>query len=139
LERSAIASPATWLQGRERIKTDNIRLIHELRMPTRELGRRIVEAGGFDEIDDFAMLLQDEWPALLDAPTSMLATVRERRAEYDNVLTREPQFVFVGQADAPSAILDSHDPSALEPGDILIRRFLRRVNQCGRRNGRSNR
>ena len=151
---AAIASSAAWLPGRERTKTNNIRLIHELRMPMRELGRRIVQVGGFDEIEDFAMVMQDEWPALLADPSSMLATVRERRAEYDDLLTREPQFVFVGQADPPSTwrvkgedvpeqlatgdslqglpgcpgsaegrarvILDSHDPSALEPGDILV-------------------
>lgn len=151
---AAIASCAAWLPGRERTKTNNIRLIHELRMPMRELGRRIVAAGGFDEIEDFAMVMQDEWPALLADPSSMLETVRERRAEYDGLLAREPQFVFVGEADPPSTwrvkgedvpdqltsgdtlqglpgcpgsaegrarvILDSHDPSALEPGDILI-------------------
>lgn len=151
---AAIASSAAWLPGRERTKTNNIRLIHELRMPMRELGRRIVQAGGFDEIEDFAMIIDDEWPALLADPSSMLNTVRERRAEYDDLLTREPQFVFVGEADPPSTwrvkgedapdrltngdtlqglpgcpgsaegrarvILDSHDPSALEPGDILV-------------------
>ncbi len=151
---AAIASSAAWLPGRERTKTNNIRLVHELRMPMRELGRRIVEAGGFDEVEDFAMVLDDEWSALLADPASMLETVRERRAEYDELLTREPQFVFVGEADPPSTwrvkgedapdrlttgdvlqglpgcpgsaegrarvILDSHDPSALEPGDILI-------------------
>lgn len=151
---AAIASSAAWLPGRERTKTNNIRLIHELRMPMRELGRRMVEAGGFDEIEDFAMVMQDEWPALLADPTSMLETVRERRAEYDDLLTREPQFVFVGEADPPSTwrvkgedapdrlatgdtlqglpgcpgsaegrarvILDSHDPSALDPGDVLV-------------------
>jgi len=151
---AAIASSAAWLPGRERTKTNNIRLIHELRMPMRELGRRIVAAGGFDEIEDFAMIMEDEWPALLADPASMLETVRERRTEYEDLLTREPQFVFVGQADPPSTwrvkgedapeqlatgdtlqglpgcpgsaegrarvILDSHDPSALEPGDILV-------------------
>lgn len=151
---AAIASSAAWLPGRERTKTNNIRLVHEMRMPMRELGRRIVEAGGFDEIEDFAMVLSDEWSGLLEDPTSMLDTVRERRAEYDDLLTREPPFVFVGEADPPATwrvkgedapdrlttgdtlqglpgcpgsaegrarvVLDSHDPSALEPGDILV-------------------
>jgi rifampicin phosphotransferase len=151
---AAIASSAAWLPGRERSKTNNIRFIHELRVALRELGRRIVEAGGFDEIEDFAMVQEDEWPALLAAPTSMLNIVRQRRAEYGDLLTREPPFVFDGHPEPPSAwrikgedvpdklvagdmlqgmpgcpgsaegrarvILDSHNPVALEPGDILI-------------------
>jgi len=151
---AAIASLAAWLPGRERTKTNNIRLVHELRMPMRELGRRLVEAGAFDEIEDFGMLLRDEYPALLADPTSMLATIRERRADYEDLLTREAQFVFVGVPDPPSTwrvkgadtaqqlqvgevlqglpgcpgsaegrarvILDSHDPTDLEPGNILV-------------------
>ena len=151
---AAIASSAAWLPGRERTKTNNIRFIHELRIALRELGRRMVAAGGFDEIEDFAMVQEHEWPALLAAPTSMLDIVRQRRAEYDDLLTREPPFIFDGHPEPPSAwrvrgqdvpdklvvgetlqglpgcpgsaegrarvILDSHDPLALEPGDILI-------------------
>ncbi len=151
---AAIASSAAWLPGRERTKTNNIRFIHELRVALRELGRRMVEAGGFDEIEDFAMVQEDEWPGLLAAPTSMLDLVRERRAEYDDLLTREPPFIFDGHPEPPTTwrvkgedvpdklvagavlqgmpgcpgsaegrarvILDSHDPLALEPGDILI-------------------
>jgi phosphohistidine swiveling domain-containing protein len=151
---AAIASSAAWLPGRERTKTNNIRFIHELRVALRELGRRMVEAGGFDEIEDFAMVQEKEWPALLAAPTSMLDIVRQRRAEYDDLLTREPPFIFDGHPDSPAAwrvkgedvpdklvagdtlqgmpgcpgsaegrarvILDSHDPLALQPGDILI-------------------
>jgi len=151
---AAITSSAAWLPGRERSKTNNIRFIHELRVALRELGRRIVEAGGFDEIEDYAMVQEDEWPNLLADPTSMLETVRSRRAEYDDLLTREPPFIFDGEPEPPSTwrvkgqdipdqlvagdtlqgmpgcpgsaegrarvILDSHDPLALEPGDILI-------------------
>ena len=151
---AAIASSAAWLPGRERTKTNNIRLIHELRMPMRELGRRIVEAGGFDHVTDFAMVVHDEWEGLLADPTSLLDTVRERRAEYEDLLTRIPPFVFVGEAEPPEkwrvkgadrpvsleqdevlmglpgcpgtaegrarVVLDSNDPTALEPGDILV-------------------
>lgn len=151
---AAIASSAAWLPGRERTKTNNIRFIHELRIALRELGRRMVEAGGFDEIEDFAMVQEEEWAGLLADPTSLVGLVRERRAEYDDLLTREPPFIFDGHPEPPSTwrikgqdvpdrlvagdtiqglpgcpgsaqgrarvILDSHDPLALEPGDILI-------------------
>ncbi len=151
---AGIAATGAWLPGRERTKTNNIRLIHEMRVRMREVGRRMVDAGGFDEIEDFGFVTEDEYPALFAAPTSMLDTIRERRAEYNELLEREPQFVFDGEADPPDTwrrrdsdaadilgagesleglpgcagsaegrarvVLDSNDPTALEPGDILV-------------------
>jgi pyruvate,water dikinase len=151
---AAIASSAAWLPGRERTKTNNIRLIHEMRMPMRELGRRMVERGGFDEIEDFGFVRQAEMDQLLADPTSMLNEVRTRRAEYERLQQLEPPFIFVGRTDGPDTwarrdavqvdrvgdgdelaglpgcpgvaegiarvILDSNDPTALEPGDILV-------------------
>lgn len=151
---AGIASSAAWLPGRERTKTNNIRLVHEMRVRMREIGRRIVEHGGFDEIEDFGFVKEDEYPGLFAAPTSMLDTVRQRRSEYNSLLEREAQFVFEGEAEPPDTwrrrdaaaadvlaageamqgmpgcagsaegrarvILDSNDPTALEPGDILV-------------------
>ena len=151
---AAIGCSKAWLPGRERTKTNNIRLIHEMRMTMREIGRRMVEAGGFDEIEDFGFVRKDEMTALFADPPSMLATVRDRRAGYDRLCELEPPFVFVGRTDGPDTwprrdavaanvlgagdvlagmpgcpgqaegiarvVLDSNDPFALEPGDILI-------------------
>jgi pyruvate,water dikinase len=151
---AAIGCSKAWLPGRERTKTNNIRLIHEMRMTMREIGRRMVEAGGFDEIEDFGFVRKAEMPVLFGDPPAMLATVRERRAEYDRLAQLEPPFVFVGRTDGPDTwprrdavaadvlgaddvlaglpgcpgqaegiarvILDSNDPFALEPGDILV-------------------
>lgn len=152
---AAIASSAAWLPGRERTKTNNIRLIHEIRMPIREIGRRMVERGVFDEIEDFGFVRAAEMETLLDGDAaSLTATIRERRAEYAALGERIPPFVFVGAPDGPDTwevrgarradtllsdqtlqgmpgcpgqaegrarvILDSNDPSALEPGDVLV-------------------
>jgi pyruvate,water dikinase len=152
---AAIACSVAWLPGRERSKTNNIRLIHEMRMALRELGRRMVERGAFDEIEDFGFVRLAELPTLLTDPHSLTAAIRERRGEYARLLEVDPPFVFVGEtADGPDAwprrdavrtemlgagdtlmgmpgcpgtaegrarvILDSNDPSALEPGDILV-------------------
>jgi len=151
---AAIGCSKAWLPGRERTKTNNIRLIHEMRMPMRELGRRMVERGAFDYIEDFGFLKRDEMSALLVDPHSFTATVRSRRAEYEGLCELEPPFVFVGRTDGPDTwarrdavttvkleagqtlagmpgcpgvaegiarvVLDSNDPSALEPGDILV-------------------
>lgn len=151
---AAIACSKAWLPGRERTKTNNIRLIQEMRMAMREIGRRMVEAGGFDEIEDFGFVRANEMLSLFANPTSLLETVRERRAEYERLTELEPPFVFVGRTDGPDTwprkdaaaanvlgaddvlagmpgcpgqaegiarvVLDSNDPFALEPGDILI-------------------
>jgi pyruvate,water dikinase len=151
---AAIACSKAWLPGRERTKTNNIRLIHEMRMPMRELGRRMVACGAFDEIEDFGFVRRAEFETLFTDPTSLTATIRERRAEYEQLQQLEPAFIFVGSDAGPSTwtrrdaasseqlgvgdslagmpgcpgvaegrarvILDSNDPTDLEPGDVLV-------------------
>jgi len=151
---AAIACSAAWLPGRERTKTNNIRVIHEMRMAMREIGRRMVELGAFDEVEDFGFVREAEMPTLFDDPHSMTEAIRARRTEYRQLQELEPPFVFVGHADGPDTwpsrdsvtvdrlsvgetivglpgcpgsaegtarvILDSNDPSALEPGDVLV-------------------
>lgn len=154
----AIAASQAWIPARERTKTNNIRLIHECRMPMREFGRRMVERGFFDEIEDFGFVRAAEMTSLLaagaaDAPT-WRQLVRDRRTKYESLAGRIPQFVFVGTPANPDSwesrnstpngslaagetlvgmpgcpgtvtgrarvVLDSNDPTALEPGDILV-------------------
>lgn len=151
---AAIGCSKAWLPGRERTKTNNIRLIHEMRMPMRELGRRMVARGAFDEIEDFGFVRATEMEALIADPTSFTPTLRARRAEYEKLQELEPAFLFVGSDGGPSTwsrrdaagseqlgvgeslmglagcpgvaegrarvILDSNDPTDLEPGDVLI-------------------
>ncbi len=151
---AAIGCSAAWLPGRERTKTNNIRVIHEMRMAMRELGRRMVGLGAFDEIEDFGFVREAEMPTLFSDPHSLTEAIRSRRAEYRHLQEVEPPFVFVGHAEGPTTwprrdavsvdrvsegdvivgfpgcpgiaegiarvILDSNDPSALEPGDVLI-------------------
>ena len=69
---AAIACSAAWLPGRERTKTNYIRLIHEMRMSMREIGRRMVERGAFDEIEDFGFVRAAEIDVLLDGDASTL-------------------------------------------------------------------
>jgi pyruvate,water dikinase len=150
----AISCSRAWLPGRERTKTNNIRVIHEMRMTMREVGRRMVQAGAFDEIEDFGFVREAEMPQLFANPASLSDVIRARRAAYQHLLTLEPPFVFVGRVDGPDSwplrdavsvdrlgvgdtlagapgcpgvaegiarvVLDSNDPTALGPGDILI-------------------
>jgi pyruvate,water dikinase len=151
---AAIGCSKAWLPGRERTKTNNIRVIHEMRIAMREIGRRMVAAGAFDEIEDFGFVRKGEMAELFADPTALTDRVRSRRAEYLQLVQLEPPFVFVGEPapleqwprrDAVTAdqldagdilagmpgcpgqaegiarvVLDSNDPFALEPGDILI-------------------
>ena len=161
---AAIGCSRAWFAGRERTKTNNIRIVHEMRMSMRELGRRMVARGVFDEIEDFGFLTQAEWEQLLAGgegaalttplTASLTNAVRERRGEYQQLQALTPPFVFVGRTDGPDTwtradaastaklgvgdtiagmpgcagivegiakvVLDSNDPTALEPGDILV-------------------
>lgn len=151
---AGIAASMAWLPGRERTKTNNIRLIHEIRVRMRVIGERMVALGAFDEIEDFGFLEESEYSDLFANPLSMLDIIRTRREEYYGLLEREAQFLFNGEADPPETwrrrddaaeeklepggtiqgmpgcpgsaqgrarvILDSNDPTELEPGDILV-------------------
>jgi pyruvate,water dikinase len=101
LEAAIGCSPA-WLPGRERTKTNCIRLIHEMRMSMREIGRRMVERQVFDEIEDFGFIRAAEVDVLVDGNASTLTPlVRERRAQYHALQAKVPPFLFVGSADGP--------------------------------------
>ena len=81
-----IAASVAWLPARERTKTNNIRLIHEMRMIMRAIGERMVEMNAFDEIEDFGFVTEEEYSSLFKEPTSMLNTIRSRREEYYKLL-----------------------------------------------------
>ena len=101
---AAIAASGAWLPARERTKTNNIRLIQEIRVPLRELGHRFVERQVFDEIEDFGLVLHEEMEEVFGpTPEGLTERVRERRSTHSQLAEREPEFVF---ADSPS------DPSS---------------------------
>jgi rifampicin phosphotransferase len=150
---AAIGATRAWLPGRERSKTNNIRHIHEMRMPMRELGARMVAAGVFEDIADFGFLTLQEMPDFLVNPSKFSESVRSRKRDYNKLTEAIPAFVFDGYSDPHTwerrdassvpklavgevlagmpgctgvaegrarVILDSNDPGALEPGDILV-------------------
>ena len=151
---AALRAATIFLAGRERSKTNAIRLIHEMRLAMFELGRRYVERGLFDAPDNFAMARWSELDQLVDDPGSLTETLRQRDRDYADLVGVEPPFVFEGSPPPVSTwsprggrpvavanagdvlqglpgcpgisrgiarvVLDSHDPSALEPGDVLV-------------------
>jgi len=152
--QAALNAATVFLAGRERSKTNAIRLVHEGRMAMNELGRRMVEAGHFDAPNNYGMLRNEELDQLLADPAAFTDEIRRREALYAELLELEPPFVFEGdppplsewprrdartvvsagpgdvltgipgcpgQATGRARVLaDSHDPTALEPGDVLV-------------------
>jgi pyruvate,water dikinase len=92
---AALASSATFLPGRERSKTNIIRVLHEVRMAVWELGRRAVARGELNEPRDACLFFGDELAAMC---AGQLADVRavaaERQAHLDWLCTLEPPFLF---------------------------------------------
>jgi pyruvate,water dikinase len=96
--------------GRERTKTNCIKLVHEQRLAALELGRRLVEAGQLDEPRHVFMLVDDELDDLVDttfgrsmwAKPDMAAVARDREAYYLGLFEVEPPFVTQGAPPPPS-------------------------------------
>ncbi|MDV7243647.1 MULTISPECIES: PEP-utilizing enzyme [Rhodococcus] len=151
---ATLSAAALWLRGRERARTTAAMVIHEIRLPARELGRRGVEAGALDSIEQIFMLFADELDAYIANPAAFTYTLREREKSYISLFDVKPPFVVseevpplenwelrsgaagamlttgesivgvsgcTGTARGVARVLTSpDDPSALEPGEILI-------------------
>lgn len=94
---AALASAATYVPGRERSKTNIVRVINESRVALRELGRRLVERGEIDQPADACMLFEDELRAVADRTlTGVRDTVAARKAHYAWLCSLEPPFIING-------------------------------------------
>ncbi len=151
---AALSAAKVFMPGRERTKTNAIKLVHELRVALVEIGRRSVEAGHFPSTNAYGLLTRPELSEFIDAPDGWFATLNERDALFKEVSGLQEPFLFVGHPGAMSdyprrddvvyeqtivgevvqgmpgcpgksrgiarVITNSHDPSNLDPGDILV-------------------
>jgi len=151
---AALRSAGIFMPGRERTKTNCIKLIHEVRMAYLEFGRRMLDRGVFPEVTSFGMVTFDEARQIVEDPSGWREVIEERQAIFDEVQQLQEPFVIVGQApplaDWPRrdavqvdpvgvgesiqgmpgcpgvargrarVVLDSRDPTALQPGDVLV-------------------
>ena len=151
---AALGAAGVFMPGRERTKTNCVKLVQEIRMLTREAGRRAVERGAMNDPTDSAFLTVDEQVAELEHPGSHRDVISERKARFDELSELEEPFLFVGEQPPPDTwprrdaaaarmaevgdtlqglpgcpgisrgrarvVLDSADPTNLEPGDILV-------------------
>ncbi|MFI5613685.1 PEP-utilizing enzyme [Amycolatopsis sp. NPDC051903] len=94
---AVLHAAALWLRGRERGRTSCAMVMHELRLPALELGRRFTTQGHLERPEQIFMLFADELDAFLADPASFSAKLRDREAVYLDLFDREPPFVVVGR------------------------------------------
>ncbi len=144
-----LASAHAYLAGRERTKTNVIRVLHEVRMVIRELAER------YDyTMSELCMLLDDELDAFVAGPDEFRPRLVAREEQYLELWQLEPPFIINGTAPPVSSwkrkgvstaqiakvgdvlsgvpgspgtatgrarvVLHPSDPFALEPGDVLV-------------------
>ncbi len=146
---SALRSSHVYLAGRERAKTNIIKVVHEIRMATHALAERT----GFAR-SHVCMLLADELSVFAEEPEEFRERLAQRELQYLELFNLEPPFICNGAAPplsewtlkgvsgvAPAVpgdvlsgmpgapgtytgtarlVLNPADPSAFEPGDVLI-------------------
>lgn len=97
---ATLHAAALWQRGRERARTTAAMVIHEIRLPARELGRRGVESGALDSIEQIFMLFADELDDYLADPAKYTDIVRERERNYLELFDFKPPFVVAGDVPA---------------------------------------
>ena len=83
------------MAGRERTKTNCVKLIEETRVALREWGRRCCRRH-VPRPSSFGMLTRPEVFQFLDDPTGWCDVLAQREALYDEVAALQEPFLFVG-------------------------------------------
>jgi phosphohistidine swiveling domain-containing protein len=117
----ALASSARTIPLREQTKLIAVTAINEVRMATRELGRRGVAAGYYAAPEDVMMLLESELDDYVADPARFAPVIAERLAGYLALFEIEPPFII----DADPAPLPSWPrrsrprPEPARAGEVL--------------------
>jgi len=112
-----------FLAARERTKTTIIKLVHEQRLAVRELGRRMVEAGHLETIEQIFMFTNEELDDFIERPEEYGAVAPERERQYLSLFELEPPFVLDARtgipplSEWPSRVRTSDEHAS--PGDVL--------------------
>jgi pyruvate,water dikinase len=94
---AGLQSARIFLAGRERAKTNVVRVINEMRMALREFGRRLVAAGVIAEIEQIFMLSDAELDQIRFDPEAFKPVIAQRWAQYQTLFDYEPVFVVNGR------------------------------------------
>ena len=118
----AAAKAATVFQaGRERTKTNNVKMIQEARMAMHIVGKRVVAEGHCVDEGDYALLTADEIDEWLVNPSPYKAIIEERRQLFDDYSALQEPFVFWGEQPDVSTWprRDAVEVEAVAVGDVL--------------------
>lgn len=94
---AGIRAASVFLAARERSKTTIVKLINECRVAMHELGRRLVAAGQIEQVEDFGLVLDQEFDDFLADAAAFREVIRERRARMEELASLEPPFILVGE------------------------------------------
>ena len=119
----AIASARRFAAWRERGKTNAVKVLHEVRAPLFELGRRLTAKGELDHPQQVFMALESELDNLATHASALHDTLRERERQWRQLFDVEPPtFVVGGEPMTPLAGLPrrgAQKSAAVRPGDVL--------------------
>jgi phosphohistidine swiveling domain-containing protein len=120
----AIASARRFAAWRERGKTNAVKVIHEVRAPLFELGRRLTAQGELDHPQQVFMALESELDLLATHAAALRDTLRDRERRWRELFDIEvPTFVVAGQPMTPLADLprkSARETVTVKPGDVLL-------------------
>jgi pyruvate,water dikinase len=111
-----------FMPAREQSKSNLIRVLHEARLPMRELGRRHTDAGLLQKPEDITMLREDELDAFVADPEAWLPTIAERWEWHAQLSALEPPYIVTAGAVPPvSTWAKRTEPTAprVQSGDVL--------------------
>ena len=108
---AALRSAHTFLAGRERAKTNVIKVLHEIRMALRELAQRHEYT-----MSELCMLLDDELDAFLAGPDEMRPRLAAREEQYLQLFDLEPPFIIDGSTDGGAPPLSQWSKRGAHPG-----------------------
>ncbi len=99
---AALQSAQVFLSGRERAKTNVVTVINEMRVALREFGRRLVERGVIEQIEQVFMVTDDELDRLRLHPETMQELIGQRWVQFQSLFEYEPVFIVNGRVPALS-------------------------------------
>ena len=91
---AGVRATGLFMASRERTKTNLIRVINEVRVALRELGRRGAEAGIYDDPRDVFLIMDAELDAYLADPASFKGIIAERAAGFADLNDIDPPFII---------------------------------------------
>jgi pyruvate,water dikinase len=111
-----------YMPARELSKTNTIRVLHEARLPMRELALRYVASGLFSAPEDITMLREDELDSLVANPKSWVPIIAERWDWYHQLEQLDPPYIVkAGEVPPVTTWPKKKDPAVAvaQPGEIL--------------------